>query len=77
MACAGLGERTCKIVYGDSYDRCGKTLELHPGGRGVIVAGTGGPVAARGDLDARLRIVAACDVAGQRGSFIRTARGSE
>ncbi len=64
-----LGERTCKIVYGDSYDRLRENVrQLHPALDEWMIVDGYGKVLSRPGVDLRTRelcIVAACAVAGQ------------
>jgi len=65
-----LGERTCAIVYGDSYDRLRQNVrELHPALDEWMIVDGYGKVISRPGVDLRTRelcIVAACAVAGQQ-----------
>jgi 4-carboxymuconolactone decarboxylase len=65
-----LGERTCAIVYGDSYERLRKNIrELHPALDEWMIVDGYGKVLSRPGVDLRTRelcIVAACAVAGQQ-----------
>ena len=65
-----LGERTCKIVYGDSYDRLRENVrQLHPALDEWMIVDGYGKVISRPGVDLRTRelcIVAACAVAGQQ-----------
>jgi 4-carboxymuconolactone decarboxylase len=65
-----LGERTCKIVYGDSYDRLRENVrQLHPALDEWMIVDGYGKVLSRPGVDLRTRelcIVAACAVAGQQ-----------
>jgi len=64
-----MGERTCKIVYGDSYDRLRENVrQLHPALDEWMIVDGYGKVLSRPGVDLRTRelcIVAACAVAGQ------------
>jgi len=64
-----LGERTCMIVYGDSYDRLRENVrQLHPALDEWMIVDGYGKVLSRPGVDLRTRelcIVAACAVAGQ------------
>jgi len=65
-----LGERTCRIVYGDSYERLRENVrELHPALDEWMIVDGYGKVLSRPGVDLRTRelcIVAACAVAGQQ-----------
>ena len=65
-----LGERTCMIVYGDSYDRLRENVrQLHPALDEWMIVDGYGKVLSRPGVDLRTRelcIVAACAVAGQQ-----------
>ena len=65
-----LGERTCAIVYGDSYERLRQNVrELHPALDEWMIVDGYGKVLSRPGVDLRTRelcIVAACAVAGQQ-----------
>jgi 4-carboxymuconolactone decarboxylase len=65
-----LGERTCAIVYGDSYERLRQNVrELHPALDDWMIVDGYGKVLSRPGVDLRTRelcIVAACAVAGQQ-----------
>ena len=65
-----MGERTCKIVYGDSYDRLRENVrQLHPALDEWMIVDGYGKVLSRPGVDLRTRelcIVAACAVAGQQ-----------
>lgn len=65
-----LGERTCQIVYGDSYDRLRENVrQLHPALDEWMIVDGYGKVLSRPGVDLRTRelcIVAACAVAGQQ-----------
>ena len=65
-----LGERTCAIVYGDSYQRLRDNVrELHPALDEWMIVDGYGKVLSRPGVDLRTRelcIVAACAVAGQQ-----------
>jgi 4-carboxymuconolactone decarboxylase len=65
-----LGERTCAIVYGDSYERLRQNIrELHPALDDWMIVDGYGKVLSRPGVDLRTRelcIVAACAVAGQQ-----------
>ena len=65
-----LGERTCKIVYGDSFDRLRENVrQLHPALDDWMIVDGYGKVLSRPGVDLRTRelcIVAACAVAGQQ-----------
>ena len=65
-----LGERTCEIVYGDSYERLRQNVrELHPALDEWMIVDGYGKVLSRPGVDLRTRelcIVAACAVAGQQ-----------
>jgi 4-carboxymuconolactone decarboxylase len=65
-----LGERTCKIVYGDSYERLRQNVrELHPALDQWMIVDGYGKVVSRPGVDLRTRelcIVAACAVSGQQ-----------
>jgi 4-carboxymuconolactone decarboxylase len=65
-----VGERTCAIVYGDSYERLRKNVrDLHPALDDWMIVDGYGKVLSRPGVDLRTRelcIVAACAVAGQQ-----------
>jgi 4-carboxymuconolactone decarboxylase len=65
-----VGERTCGIVYGDSYERLRKNVrDLHPALDDWMIVDGYGKVLSRPGVDLRTRelcIVAACAVAGQQ-----------
>jgi 4-carboxymuconolactone decarboxylase len=65
-----VGERTCEIVYGDSYERLRKNVrDLHPALDDWMIVDGYGKVLSRPGVDLRTRelcIVAACAVAGQQ-----------
>jgi 4-carboxymuconolactone decarboxylase len=65
-----LGERTCRIVYGDSYERLRENVrELHPALDEWMIVDGYGKVLSRPGVDLKTRelcIVAACAVAGQQ-----------
>jgi 4-carboxymuconolactone decarboxylase len=65
-----LGERTCKIVYGDSYERLRENVrQLHPALDEWMIVDGYGKVLSRPGVDLRTRelcVVAACAVAGQQ-----------
>ena len=65
-----LGERTCAIVYGDSYERLRQNVrDLHPALDEWMIVDGYGKVLSRPGVDLRTRelcIVAACAVAGQQ-----------
>jgi len=65
-----LGERTCMIVYGDSYDRLRENVrQLHPALDEWMIVDGYGKVLSRPGVDLRPRelcILAACAVAGQQ-----------
>jgi 4-carboxymuconolactone decarboxylase len=65
-----LGERTCAIVYGDSYDKLRQNVrELHPALDDWMIVDGYGKVLSRPGVDLRTRelcIVAACAVSGQQ-----------
>ncbi|MDP9279378.1 MAG: carboxymuconolactone decarboxylase family protein [Gemmatimonadota bacterium] len=65
-----LGERTCRIVYGDSYERLRQNIrELHPALDDWMIVDGYGKVLSRPGVDLKTRelcIVAACAVAGQQ-----------
>ena len=65
-----LGERTCAIVYGDSYERLRQNIrELHPALDDWMIVDGYGKVLSRPGVDLKTRelcVVAACAVAGQQ-----------
>jgi 4-carboxymuconolactone decarboxylase len=65
-----LGERTCAIVYGDSYEKLRQNIrELHPALDDWMIVDGYGKVLSRPGVDLKTRelcIVAACAVAGQQ-----------
>ena len=65
-----LGERTCRIVYGDSYERLRENVrELHPALDEWMIVDGYGKVLSRPGVDLKTRelcVVAACAVAGQQ-----------
>lgn len=65
-----VGERTCAIVYGDSYDKLRQNVrELHPALDEWMIVDGYGKVLSRPGVDLRTRelcIVAACAVSGQQ-----------
>ena len=65
-----LGERTCSIVYGDSYERLRQNIrELHPALDDWMIVDGYGKVLSRPGVDLKTRelcVVAACAVAGQQ-----------
>jgi 4-carboxymuconolactone decarboxylase len=65
-----VGERTCAIVYGDSYERLRKNVrDLHPALDDWMIVDGYGKVLSRPGVDLRTRelcIVAACAVSGQQ-----------
>ncbi len=65
-----LGERTCAIVYGDSYEALRQNVrDLHPALDEWMIVDGYGKVLSRPGVDLRTRelcIVAACAVAGQQ-----------
>jgi 4-carboxymuconolactone decarboxylase len=65
-----VGERTCAIVYGDSYERLRKNVrDLHPALDDWMIVDGYGKVLSRPGADLRTRelcIVAACAVSGQQ-----------
>ncbi len=65
-----LGERTCTIVYGDSYERLRENVrQLHPALDEWMIVDGYGKVLSRPGVDLRTRelcVVAACAVAGQQ-----------
>src|SRR5215210_6640580 len=65
-----VGERTCAIVYGDSYEKLRENVrELHPALDDWMIVDGYGKVLSRPGVDLRTRelcIVAACAVAGQQ-----------
>ena len=65
-----LGERTCQIVYGDSYEPLRQNVrELHPALDEWMIVDGYGKVLSRPGVDLRTRelcIVAACAVSGQQ-----------
>ena len=67
---ARRGERTCAIVYGDSYERLRQNIrELHPALDDWMIVDGYGKVLSRPGVDLRTRelcIVAACAVSGQQ-----------
>lgn len=65
-----MGERTCAIVYGDSYEKLRENVrQLHPALDEWMIIDGYGKVLSRPGVDLRARelcIVAACAVAGQQ-----------
>jgi 4-carboxymuconolactone decarboxylase len=65
-----LGERTCAVVYGDSYERLRQNIrELHPALDEWMIVDGYGKVLSRPGVDLRTRelcVVAACAVSGQQ-----------
>jgi 4-carboxymuconolactone decarboxylase len=65
-----VGERTCAIVYGDSYEKLRQNVrELHPALDDWMIVDGYGKVLSRPGVDLRTRelcVVAACAVAGQQ-----------
>jgi 4-carboxymuconolactone decarboxylase len=65
-----LGERTCTIVYGDSYEKLRQNIrELHPALDDWMIVDGYGKVLSRPGVDLRTRelcVVAACAVSGQQ-----------
>lgn len=65
-----VGERTCAIVYGDSYEKLRENVrQLHPALDEWIIVDGYGKVLSRPGLDLRTRelcVVAACAVSGQQ-----------
>jgi 4-carboxymuconolactone decarboxylase len=65
-----LGERTCAIVYGESYEKLRQNIrELHPALDEWMIVDGYGKVLSRPGPDLRIRelcVVAACAVAGQQ-----------
>ncbi len=65
-----LGERTCTVVYGDSYERLRQNIrELHPALDEWMIVDGYGKILSRPGVDLRTRelcIVAACAVSGQQ-----------
>ena len=64
------GERTCAVVYGDSYEKLRQNIrELHPALDEWMIVDGYGKVLSRPGVDLRTRelcVVAACAVAGQQ-----------
>jgi 4-carboxymuconolactone decarboxylase len=65
-----LGERTCAIIYGDSYEKLRENIrQLHPALDEWMIVDGYGKVLSRPGVDLRTRelcIVAACAVSGQQ-----------
>lgn len=65
-----LGERTCAIVYGESYEKLRQNIrELHPALDDWMIVDGYGKVLSRPGVDLRTRelcVVAACAVSGQQ-----------
>jgi 4-carboxymuconolactone decarboxylase len=75
-----LGERTCAIVYGSSYEKLRKNIrELHPALDEWMIVDGYGKVLSRPGVDIRTRelcVVAACAVAGQQRQLHSHLRGA-
>lgn len=74
------GERTCAVVYGDSYDRLRDNIrELHPALDDWMIVDGYGKVLSRPGVDLKTRelcVVAACAVSGQQRQLHSHLRGA-
>lgn len=75
-----LGERTCAIVYGESYEKLRKNIRgLHPALDDWMIVEGYGKVLSRPGVDLRTRelcVVAACAVSGQQRQLHSHLRGA-
>jgi 4-carboxymuconolactone decarboxylase len=75
-----LGERTCAIVYGESYEKLRQNIrELHPALDDWMIVDGYGKVLSRPGVDLRTRelcVVAACAVSGQQRQLHSHFRGA-
>lgn len=75
-----MGERTCAIVYGDSYEKLRENVrQLHPALDEWMIIDGYGKVLSRPGVDLRTRelcVVAACAVAGQQRQLHSHLRGA-
>jgi len=75
-----LGERTCAIVYGESYEKLRQNIrELHPALDDWMIVDGYGKVLSRPGVDLRTRelcVVAACAVSGQQRQLHSHLRGA-
>lgn len=75
-----VGERTCAIVYGDSYEKLRENIrQLHPALDDWMIIDGYGKVLSRPGVDLRTRelcVVAACAVAGQQRQLHSHLRGA-
>jgi 4-carboxymuconolactone decarboxylase len=75
-----LGERTCAVVYGSSYEKLRQNIrELHPALDEWMIVDGYGKVLSRPGVDLRTRelcVVAACAVAGQQRQLHSHLRGA-
>jgi 4-carboxymuconolactone decarboxylase len=75
-----LGERTCAIVYGESYEKLRQNIRgLHPALDDWMIVDGYGTVLARPGVDLRTRelcVVAACAVSGQQRQLHSHLRGA-